>query len=41
MKSRQIFFVESVYLIVRDFPFGQVVTYGQIAVLLGSLYPAS
>ncbi|MCH2695375.1 MAG: MGMT family protein [Acidobacteriia bacterium] len=36
IKLRQNSFFENVYLIVRDIPFGQVVTYGQIADLLGN-----
>lgn len=40
MKSKQNSFFANVYLIVKDVPFGQVVTYGQIAVLLGSPYMA-
>ena len=40
IKLRQNSFFENVYLIVRDIPFGQVVTYGQIADLLGNPYMA-
>ena len=40
IKLKQNYFFENVYLIVRDIPFGQVVTYGQIANLLGSPHMA-
>ena len=40
IKLKQNSFFENVYLIVRDIPFGQVVTYGQIADLLGNPYMA-